>query len=136
MFSSCPLAALVAGLVRRSETLGRPGPRGRALSDADWRLVETYIGDQIETDLSLQALASEVGMTLHGFIRAFKARAGCPPHHYVLRRRVAHVRELLETTELGLAEIALRAGFADQAHMTSTFARLTGTTPGRLRRLQ
>ena len=135
LFEEYALACLVAGLAHRSANLRRAKPSPRPLSAADWRLIEAYISDQIDTELSLPRLAGVLGMTQHAFLRAFKARAGCAPHHYVLRRRIEYVRQLLSDRKLSLADIALRAGFADQAHMTATFARMTGTTPGKLRKI-
>ena len=134
LFEDHGLAALVSGLSRRSEKLA-PRPRSaRPLSDTEWIRVATYIGDQLDTELKLEALAQLVGMSQYAFLRSFAARSGCPPHRYVLRRRVEHARSLLMDPRLALSDIALRAGFADQAHMTSTFSRLIADTPGRLRR--
>jgi len=130
LFEEYALACLVAGLAIRSASLRPAKYSPRPLSQADWSLIETYISDQLDTELSLPHLAGVLGMTQHAFLRAFKARAGCAPHQYVLRRRIEYVRQLLLDRKLSLADIALQAGFADQAHMTATFARMTGTTPG------
>ena len=135
MFREYALAALIAGLARQSPGRQHDRPRAnRTLSNREWALVATYIGDQLDGDLSLASLARVAGMGQHAFIRAFTARCGHSPHQFILRKRVASARILLADPSLSLAEVALRVGFADQAHMTSTFSRLTGETPGRLRR--
>lgn len=49
-------------------------------------------------------------------------------------RRCELAKELLRSSPLSLAEIALACGFADQSHFTRAFARLVGMTPGAWRR--
>jgi AraC family transcriptional regulator len=48
---------------------------------------------------------------------------------YLRRLRLDWCADRLVTTKIPLAEIALRAGFADQSHFTRTFRRYTGVTP-------
>ncbi len=136
LFEEYALAALVVGLARRSRRITPEKHQARPLSAAQWRLIDSYIADEIGSNLSLPRLAGLAGMTQHAFLRAFKAQTGCAPHQYILRRRIEYVRQLLPDRRLSLADIALQAGFADQAHMTATFTRLTGTTPGKLKMLQ
>jgi AraC family transcriptional regulator len=48
---------------------------------------------------------------------------------YLRRRRVAWACEQLARGDETISAIAQRAGFADHAHFTRTFARITGCTP-------
>lgn len=134
LFREHALATLIAGLAGRSPSAHTQSSAYRRLSNREWALVGAHIGDQLDGDLSLATLAGLLGMGQHAFIRAFKARSGHSPHQFILRKRVARARTLLADPRLSLADVALQVGFADQAHMTSTFSRLTGGTPGRLRR--
>jgi AraC-like DNA-binding protein len=68
---------------------------------------------------------------LHALLRAHVGRA---PRSLIRARRVEEARRLLAETELSIAEIALRCGFADQTSLTHAVRRELGTTPGRLRR--
>jgi len=43
-------------------------------------------------------------------------------------------RELLAQATLGVAEVALSCGFADQSRFHAVFSRALGTTPGAWRR--
>jgi AraC family transcriptional regulator len=52
----------------------------------------------------------------------------------VIQRRLMRVKELLRTTDDRLAEITYATGFANQAHMTSTFTKHIGTSPGKWRK--
>jgi len=80
-------------------------------------------------------MAREAGVHRSHFARAFKRHVGCTIADYVRRRRVEWATEQLRTGSVGLAELALAAGFGDQAHFTHAFKRITGVTPGAFRTL-
>lgn len=63
-------------------------------------------------------------------VRSFSRRFGLPPHVYLTGRRVDLARRLL-LAGLAPADVAVQAGFYDQAHLTRHFARYLGVTPGR-----
>jgi AraC family transcriptional regulator len=50
---------------------------------------------------------------------------------YVVRKRLDEACYLMMHTEQTLGVIALRCGFADQAHFTREFKRIVGLTPAR-----
>lgn len=88
-----------------------------------------YINDNLSQDLTLTELANVVEMNQYKFARAFKYITGTSPHKYLLERRVEEAKELLSRTQLPIAQISYKIGFSSQSHFTSTFKRLTGTTP-------
>lgn len=67
-------------------------------------------------------------------IRSFQRFYGVTPRRYLGDRRLAHAERLLADPSLPLAEIAARAGFADQSHLTRVFTRRHGRPPGAWRR--
>ena len=48
--------------------------------------------------------------------------------------RIGHVRKWLAESDLPIADLALRAGYADQSALTRAMQRLTGLTPAAYRR--
>lgn len=66
--------------------------------------------------------------------RLFRQRFGCSMGEFVRRRRVAWACEELLSGQATIASVATRAGFADHAHFTRTFRRLTGCSPAWYRR--
>jgi AraC family transcriptional regulator len=122
-------------LLRRHSALPPPRrpPAATRLPPAALARVQDLIEAEIAEDLPLARLAAEAGMELNRFARAFRAATGLPPHRFLLERRIAHARGLLLGGRLGLAEVAAASGFASQSHMTATFTRHLGVTPGRLR---
>jgi AraC-like DNA-binding protein len=99
----------------------------------DFRALIDYVQDNIASPLTLAELSMQAGLSSAELTRAFKARMGLPLHQYVLQARLARARALLADARLSLAQIAYEAGFSSQAHMTSTFTRMIGATPGKLR---
>lgn len=107
--------------------------RGKSLDDNVLHSVLKFIDGNLDSDLSIKTLAGVSGVHIHQFARAFKRKVGEAPHRYVLGRRVDVARSLLDDTDHSIAEIAYATGFSSQSHMTSTFRRQIGVTPGQLR---
>jgi AraC-like DNA-binding protein len=74
------------------------------------------------------------GLDRYQFARQFHAVYGTSPHRYSVMRRLDLARGWLRDAR-PLAETALEAGFADQAHFTRTFKAAFGMTPGRYAKL-
>jgi AraC-like DNA-binding protein len=70
------------------------------------------------------------GLDRYQFARQFHAIYGTSPYRYSVMRRLDVARGWLRDAR-PLAETALEAGFADQAHFTRTFKAAFGMTPGR-----
>jgi AraC family transcriptional regulator len=94
-------------------------------------LIEASLAD----NLALADLARECGLSVAQFARAFKRSTGLPPHRYLTERRIERARLLLLRSDLPLADVAVRCGFADQSHFTKLFRRSIGVSPGSFRRV-
>jgi AraC family transcriptional regulator len=98
------------------------------------RRVIEYIMENLEGNPTLEGMAAVVHLSLYHFSRQFKAATGFAPHQFVIARRIERAQHLLRTNgELGLAEVALRSGFASQGHFCLHFKRIAGVTPRRFR---
>jgi AraC family transcriptional regulator len=106
----------------------RLAPRGK-LGAAQLRRTAEHARDNLAGELDLAGMAAVAGYSPFQFARMFKATTGLPPHQYVLRLRVERACRLLRQGGLGLAEVAIAAGFHDQAHLTNVFRKTLGTTP-------
>ena len=87
----------------------------------------------LDTGLSLQALAKESGYSRVHFLRMFRAATGYAPHNYLLKLRVDRVRELLASST-SLTDIALECGFSSHSHLSRVFRQVLGATPSEYRR--
>ncbi len=105
---------------------------------ATWQ--ERLVKEVIETSLiggaKLAELAGLCGLRTSQFAHAFKRTTGVAPFQWLLQRRIARACELLSAGRDSLADIALLSGFADQSHLTRSFARHTGMTPGAWRAIR
>jgi AraC-like DNA-binding protein len=114
-----------------------PAADGRArggLSPWKARMLKQHIEQHLEEALRNRELAALVGLSESHFSRAFKDSFGDSPHHYILRRRIDHARQLLLTTDVSLGQIGIDCGLADQAHFCRLFRRFHGESPGAFRR--
>lgn len=123
-------------LLRNYSTLRDcPVPRHRGgLSPKAWNAVQDYIRANISERLPIERLATLVGLSPSHFIRAFRQTAGQSPHQYILATRLELAEHLVITTDMPLAGIAERTGFANHSHLTACMRRHKFTTPSALRR--
>jgi AraC-like DNA-binding protein/quercetin dioxygenase-like cupin family protein len=116
------LLALIARLLQ-------PVPRERPALTTGVRAARERMDDDPSTTPTLAALAAQAGLSRYQFLRAFTRLTGLPPHAYLLQRRTQHARRLV-SSGMALANVAAASGFADQSHMTRSFVRSFGLTPG------
>jgi transcriptional regulator GlxA family with amidase domain len=58
-----------------------------------------------------------------------KSEMNTTPYDYLLERRFAQAKSLLQSTNLLIKEIAFRCGFTDEHYFSDLFKRKCGTTP-------
>ena len=79
-------------------------------------------------------LEAVTGLTRYDLARQFRLMCGTSPYRYLLMRRLTFAREQIARRR-PLGEVALDAGFADQAHFSRMFKATFGLTPARYRAL-
>ncbi|AMM17698.1 MAG: AraC family transcriptional regulator [Pseudomonadota bacterium] len=109
----------------------RPGFLPGAASGAVTRARE-YIDSCIEANPTLDEIATAAGLSSFHLLRQFKLAVGLPPHAYLMQRRVDQARRLLLKGH-PLREVAIRVGYADQAHFSREFRRFYGVSPSTIR---
>ena len=80
--------------------------------------------------LDLADLAAVARLSPYHFHRSFRVTTGLTPHAFQTNLRIAHARTMLRAGD-SIAGVAASCGFADQSHLTRTFRRAVGVTPGR-----
>jgi len=85
--------------------------------------------------IRLSHLASEAGVHPVYYARQFRRFFGCSVGEYAGWLQLRAAASLLSDSRVSLAHAANEAGYADQSHLTRTFAGRFGITPGRFRRL-
>jgi AraC-like DNA-binding protein len=91
-----------------------------------------YLESLPSENISLEGLAREAGLSPFYLSRVFREETGLPPHayHTLMRARLA---KTLLAQRVPITQVALEAGFYDQAHLTRHFKRIFGVTPGQYR---
>jgi transcriptional regulator GlxA family with amidase domain len=79
--------------------------------------------------LTLQSLARNARVSARTFSRRFVEDTGYTPMQWVLRARMDLARELLERSDLGVEQIAVRTGLGTGANLRLHFHRILGTSP-------
>jgi AraC family transcriptional regulator len=126
--------ACVHVLRRYANVVFREEARAGGLSRAQVRLLDEYVDENLERPLSLEEFAGVVRLSAFHFTRKFRAEFGCPPHAYVMRKRIERAKAQLANPAIPLKAVAAASGFSDQSHMTRLMRQALGLTPGEYRR--
>lgn len=122
----------VVGAVAALRPHLRPGPppaRGR-FEHAAVRRARAYLTEHWNQPVPLATVSSFAGLTRFELVRRFRQQTGLTPHAFQTNVRVARARAMLSAGD-SIARVAAACGFADQPHLTRTFRRAVGVTPGR-----
>jgi AraC-like DNA-binding protein len=90
--------------------------------------------DECRTVARSSELEAITGLNRYDLARQFRAAYGTSPYRYSVMRRLDFARRRLRSASL--VELALAAGFVDQAHFTRMFRAAFGMPPGRYAALQ
>ncbi|WP_229405544.1 GlxA family transcriptional regulator [Micromonospora sp. NBRC 110038] len=89
---------------------------------------------RLGTALSVGDLAAHLHVSPRTLARRFAEQLGTSPGAWLLSRRVARARTLLEETDLPVEAVAVRVGLTSAANLRRRFRVRVGTTPGAYRR--
>jgi AraC family transcriptional regulator len=93
------------------------------------RRIESLLHDRIAEPILLGELAEVSGLSRSHLIRVFRDATGETPNRYLTRIRMESARRLLEATDLSVAEVSRRNGYASTSQFSRAFRRETGKTP-------
>ena len=85
--------------------------------------------------LTLSALARQVGMSKYRLSRRFRETLGFTLRAYLLKVRLERAKVLLANRHLSITEVAHNVGFGDLARFDKVFKRYTNLTPSTYRGL-
>jgi transcriptional regulator GlxA family with amidase domain len=88
-----------------------------------------WIQLHLDRPLTVEALAARAAMSPRSFARWFKTVTGTTPHRWLLEQRLRRAEELLESSDLPIERVALRAGFGSADTLRHHFVRLRRVSP-------
>jgi AraC family transcriptional activator FtrA len=117
------------GCQRQYPPLPTTGPMPDSLAPLlEWLL--SRLPDQI----TVEDMAAYSGVSPRTLTRQFADQLGVPPAHWLLERRLAATRALLEETDLPVETIATRVGLSSAVNLRRRFHTALRTTPAAYRR--
>jgi AraC family transcriptional regulator len=122
--------ALVVGYAVRDYTV-RVYRRG--LSPTRLRKIRELVQEKLEDDLSLEEMASTVGLSAGHFSQVFRDTTGQTPHQCLLWYRVQRAKEMLRSAETRVLDVAIACGFKTQQHFARVFREMCGVSPTKYR---
>ncbi|HTJ34277.1 MAG TPA: helix-turn-helix domain-containing protein [Dactylosporangium sp.] len=108
------------------QVIDAPLPRDGVTSVAGTR---SWALNRLDEPLTLAALARHARVSVRTLTRRFHEETGLSPLQWLLQQRVGRARELLESTDLLMDEVAGRAGLGTADSLRQHLVREVGLTP-------
>ncbi|MDN3263697.1 helix-turn-helix domain-containing protein [Streptomyces sp. CSDS2] len=89
---------------------------------------------RLHEPIQLRDMAAQEAMSVRTFTRRFREEAGISPGQWLTQQRVERARQLLESTELSMDQVARESGFGTAQSMRQHLQAALGVTPTAYRR--
>ncbi|MGI5171659.1 helix-turn-helix domain-containing protein [Spirillospora sp. CA-253888] len=127
LYAESAASFLAVHLLTRHSRLS--DPRTPRREDARVRAAVTLMRERLADPITLADIADEVHLSVYHLVRVFKEATGATPYRYLTRLRIEEAKRLLGGTDLPIAQIAARCGFASPGALSAAFLRHTGVRP-------
>ena len=87
-----------------------------------------------DSELSVETIGSELGLSRVQLYRKVKALTGSSPVDLLRKARLNKAQQLLQTTDLSVSEIAYQVGFTSPSYFTKCYKDEYGKVPGESRK--
>jgi len=89
----------------------------------------TIMKQNIESDISPEKIADKLGVSYSWFRKKFKQYVDVSPAQYLLNLKFLRSKELLDTTEMSISEIAFKLNFETTSQFSTFFRKKEGVPP-------
>jgi transcriptional regulator GlxA family with amidase domain len=107
--------------------------RPRQHSDAVISRIQAWLVDHYATPNPVSAMVERSGLAERTFKRRFSAATGYTPVEYVQALRIEEAKQMLETEDVGIDDVAAAVGYEDPTFFRKLFRRRSGVTPAQYR---
>ena len=97
------------------------------------RFLDIFTAQMSNPELSIEDIASEMGLGHSQFYRKIKALTGYTPVELIRQLRLREGRRMLTATDKSISEIAYAVGFSSPAYFTKCYRAAFNETPSALR---
>ena len=102
----------------------------QATTSEPLRELQVYMLENLKANLSVEALAERIGVSPRHFSRVCLREMKMNPGQFVDRLRVEAAQQMIDSSSMGLKEIADACGFGSADSMRRSFQRVLGITAG------
>ena len=95
---------------------------------------QLWMRDNLNNDITIKQLAAQSDMSERNFARRFQLAADMTPNQYLQHIRIETAQDLLQYSNLGIAEIAERTGFNDLSYFAKIFKKFRSVSPSDYRK--
>ena len=127
------LLAIEGLMLEALSELGRWNEQSPVVEPLWLRETRDLLHDRFGETITLDELGRSAGVDPAHLARSFRRHYRCTVGEYQRRLRIEYASRQLSQTRTSILNIALAAGFADQAHFSRTFRNHTGLTPAKFR---
>lgn len=91
--------------------------------------VKDFIKENISTELELEKVAGNFGLSVYYFSRTFKEVTGTNFSDYINKCRIDIAKELLSNGEMNVKEVCFKVGYNDPNYFSKVFKKYEGISP-------
>lgn len=102
----------------------------QALTSQPLRELHVWMLEHLRENLTVERLAEQIGMSQRHFTRVCLRETKMNPGQFVDRMRVEAAQQMIDSSSMGLKEVADACGFQSAESMRRTFLRVIGITAG------
>ena len=95
-----------------------------------------YFRENYRSEINVEDYALLRGMSASNFYRVFKQISGSTPLQYILKLRLSNAQNLLENSNLSIAEIASAVGYENPLYFSRLFNKHIGVSPSEYRKMR
>jgi transcriptional regulator GlxA family with amidase domain len=97
--------------------------------DEDIVQAQIWLQDNYHRQIKVSEVASRFDMSIRTFNRRFKNATAQSPLQYLQQVRIEIAKDLLQTSNLNVSEVADKIGYQDVGYFTALFIKLLATSP-------
>ncbi len=106
----------------------------RQANDAEISRCQVWVARHYDTRSPVAGMVEQSGLTERSFKRRFKQATGMTPMDYVHTLRLEEAKQMLESGDAPIDEVADEVGYADPSFFRALFRRRVGLTPSHYRK--
>lgn len=102
--------------------------------DGEWSSIKHYLDTYYTEDLSLDYISEAFHINKFYISRKFKELYGTTINNYIQDKRISYAKQYLRYSDLSIADIASKCGYADFTYFTRVFKKKEGMSPSKFKK--